>query len=399
MKKDGWRLDSVGPRQKRALTIGLIASLVVGASAIAYLYPSGLRFPVAIHADPPGSLADSPLHLWITGLRPNQTVTVIASTLDWDGQPWHAYATMAADRDGSIDLSKAVPLEGTYRQADSMGLFWSMVPWPPADRPHPPPGQYQVALTVRAGGRVLARSSASRIVAGHGVTVHDERADTVGFDGKFFAPGPAGARSPGVLILGASDDSPSPHAVLAAALLASHGYPSLDLAYPAASGRAGQEDMPAEYLAKALVWLRRQQGVDPGHILAYGTGSASEMALLLAVQRPDLVQGTIALVPGDAASDVPVEQIGGPILLVCGEADRTWASCRAAQAIQARRDAAKQGHVDAFLMFPDAGHGIGQLVPYQPGTTFQVPSAEGAANAIAAARAWPALLAFLARQR
>jgi dienelactone hydrolase len=398
MKKDGWLLALARPRERRALTVGLIAGLVVVASAVFYLHPSGLRFPVAIHADRSIGLADSPLHLWITGLQPNQTVTIVARTADRDGQPWGSYATLVAGRDGSIDLSRAMPLEGSYRTPDPMGVLWSMVPLESGDRPFLPPGLHQVGLTVQAGYRVLARSSVTRVVIGQGVTVHDEQAGRVGFDGKFFAPRPTGARSPGVLILGGPDINPSPYAVLAAALLASRGYPSLALD-SAAPGLTAQEGMPADYLARALVWLRRQPGVDPRHILAYGTSRASETALLLAVQRPDLVQGVIAVVPGDAATNVPVEQIAGPILLVCGGADRTWDSCRDAQAILARRNAGKYRQADVLLRFPDAGHGIGELVPYQPGTTLQVPSAEGVANAIAAGRAWPGLIAFLARQR
>jgi hypothetical protein len=380
-------------RGRRALMVGLIAILLVGASALAYLHPSGLHFPAAIHVDPSTGPADSPLHLWITGLQPNQTVTVVASTADRDGRAWGSYAVLDADPQGTVDPSKAEPLEGSYRRPDPMGLVWSMVPLQSGDHPYLPPGQYRIALAVQAGGRVLTRSSVTRVVAGPGVSVHDEQAGRAGFSGTFFAPRQAGARRPGVLILGESDGSLSPDAVLAAALLASHGYPSLALASAAAPGP------PVEYVARALVWLRRQPGVDPRHVLAYGISSAGETALLLAVRRPDLVQAAIALAPGDVAEVVPVEQIAGPILLVCGGADRTWASCPHGQAIVARRQTGKHRYDDVLLRFPDAGHGIGNLVPYQPGTTLQVPTAEGAANAVAAAQAWPRLLAFLARQR
>jgi dienelactone hydrolase len=324
---------------------------------------------------------------------------VFASTADQDGRGWGSYAILEANPQGTVDLSKAEPLEGSYRRPDSMGLFWSMVPLQSGDRPYLPPGQHQVALTVQAGGRVLARSSVTRVVAGWGVTVHDEKAGEAGFSGTFFVPRPTSARRPGVLMLGGSDGSLSPYAVLAAELLASHGYPSLALAYPAAQGMPVWEGLPVEYFARALAWLGRQPSVDPRHILVYGTLGAGETALLLAAQRPDLAQGAIALVPGDAAGVVPVEQIAGPILLVCGGKDRTRASCSDAQAIMARRQTGKHHYADVLLGFPDAGHGIGQLVPYQPGTTLQVPPAEGVANAVAAAQAWPGLLAFLARQR
>jgi len=399
MKADDWRPDLLGRRERRALTVGLIAVLVVGAPALAFLHRSGPGSRAVIHADRSTGPADSPLHLWITGLQPSQAVTVVASTADRDGQAWGSFAILDADATGAVDLSRAEPLEGTYRRPDSMGLFWSMVPLEGSDRLFVPRlGRNQVALTVQAGGRTVARSGVTRVVTGPDVTVNDEEIGEAGLHGEFFAPRPTGAGKPGVLILGGSDGSLSPHAVLAGALLASHGYPSLALAYSAAPAGSVREGMPVEYLTRALVWLRRQSGVDPGHVVAYGISSASETALLLAVQRPDLVQEAVALVPDDAAEVVPVEQIAGPILLVCGEADRTWASCTYARAIMARRETGEHRYADVLLRFADAGHGIGELVPYQPGTALLVPMAEGAADAVAAAQAWPALLAFLARQ-
>ncbi len=40
-----------------------------------------------------------------------------------------------------------------------------------------------------------------------------------------------------------------------------------------------------------------QPGIDPRHVLTYGVSRGSEVALLLGVHYPELVNGVIALVP------------------------------------------------------------------------------------------------------
>jgi hypothetical protein len=59
--------------------------------------------------------------------RPNETVTLEASTTI-DGVPYHSWALFRSNRSGILDLSRDAPLSGSYREADSMGLFWSMSP-------------------------------------------------------------------------------------------------------------------------------------------------------------------------------------------------------------------------------------------------------------------------------
>ncbi len=222
-----------------------------------------------------------------------------------------------------------------------------------------------------------------------------------------------------------------------AALLAAHGYPALALAYFNAPGLpATLSDIPLEYFARALRWLRAQPQVDPEHVLTLGVSRGSEAALQLGAYYPHLVNGVIASVPSDvaicsypncsgaawtlhgrplpytfqfdnprpvddSAAVIPVERIRGPVFLDCGGADAVWVSCPYARAIMTRLAAHHDAYQHLLYAYPAAGHGVGSLVPYEPvadATTAGV-NLSGRfpdANPDAAAALWPRLLQFLA---
>jgi hypothetical protein len=102
--------------------------------------------------------------------------------------------------------------------------------------------------------------------------------------------------------------------------------------------------------------------------------------------------------PSDAAAVIPDQKIDGPVLLDCGEADKTWTSCPYARAILSRLDRYRDrwGHV--LYAYPGAGHYVGSLDPYEPLAL----SARGlyapsyAAIQEAEPALWQHLLAFLA---
>ena len=148
-----------------------------------------------------------------------------------------------------------------------------------------------------------------------------------------------------------------------AALLASHGYPALALAYFREPGLpATLKDIPLEYFARALRRLRARPDVDPRRVAVIGVSRGGEGALLIGVTYPRLVHGVVALVPSDvvqpspdrhsaawtlhgrplahvAAADfrnpdpsdepeavIRAERIAGPILTVSGGDDALWPS-------------------------------------------------------------------------
>lgn len=225
--------------------------------------------------------------------------------------------------------------------------------------------------------------------------------------------------------------------------LAARGIPALSVAYFRASGLpATLSNIPLEYFDAPLRWLRAQPGVDPDRLWSLGGSRGSEAAALIASEHPDLVHGLLDLspsatadcayvpaaheqCPGPAwtrngrpvpytarwstadptdrrAAVIDVEKVEGPELTLCGGSDLLWESCRSSDAIQARLKKHRFAHPTLALSYPDAGHAVDFLVPYQP----RVPARTGSlptygatplANDRARADAWPQLLAFLRR--
>lgn len=196
-------------------------------------------------------------------------------------------------------------------------------------------------------------------------------------------------------------------------LLAGHGYAALALAYFGMPGLPAQlEGIPLEYFTEAVDYLARQPLVDAARIGVVGVSKGGEAALLLASRDPRL-RAVVAFVPssvvfqsiadgwprssswslGDedvpfvpyliderfrpdrlaemyrasldqpqaAAATIPVEQIGGPILLLSGRADALWPSSHMAEQIVDRL--AREGfrHSVEHVAYPDAGHLISRL--------------------------------------
>jgi dienelactone hydrolase len=130
-----------------------------------------------------------------------------------------------------------------------------------------------------------------------------------------------------------------------AALLASHGYPTLALGHFAMPGLpATLRDVPLEYFATAARLLAAQPEVDPAHIIAMGYSRGSEPAQLLAEDYPRLIHGVVVYSPssvvnqgfgGDAwtkdgkpipQGSIPPDHLSGPLLAIAGADDALWPS-------------------------------------------------------------------------
>jgi len=74
--------------------------------------------------------------------------------------------------------------------------------------------------------------------------------------------------------------------------------------------------------------------------------------------------------------------------------------CAFAKAIGATLDAARRGYPYTLLSYPQAGHGIGTLVPFVvAGRTGTLDGTTPQANDLARAKAWPRLLDLLSSLR
>jgi hypothetical protein len=262
---------------------------------------------------------------------------------------------------------------------------------------------------------------------------------------------PARQSAPGIIVLGGSDGGFPDNE---AALLATNGYFALSLAYFGADSLPSElAEIPLEYFARAIEWLRVQPGVWSDQVALFGTSKGSEAALLVASQITE-IRAVVANAPssvawscicGEAAlpswtlrgnpvvsvppgadpsyvraegeplrptvnylyrlsqapagAVIPVERIPGPVLLVAGGDDQLWPSLPMARAIMERR-ASLGGHPDdQLLTYPNAGHLIGKA--FVPAGSTRVAGGRlesggtPADNARAQADSWPRVLAFL----
>ena len=384
---------------------------------------------LSLQVDHASALIDQPLQISVSGLDSGAQATVAASTVDRLGTGWSASARFTADGRGEIHLTSQAPVSGDYTGVQPMGLFSSLHATSSSALPfYLPPAPTQTAtLTVTAGSTSATRTIV-RELTHTGLTVIDTTVDQDGFVGEYYSERGATSYLPSVVVIGGSEGGLY-FSALIARMLAAHGYPSLALAYFQAPGLpATLSNIPLEYFTKALTWIRQQPGVDSSHVLVYGNSRGSEAALLLGANFPQLVNGVVAVSPSNVVTSaawtlngkpipfttqtnqphptdtlsavIPVENIKGPLLLVCGGSDRVWSSCAYARAIGATLDAARRGYPYTLLSYQPAGHGIGTLVPYLlAGRTGTLDGTTPQANDLARAKAWPRLLDLLSSLR
>jgi dienelactone hydrolase len=408
---------------------------------------------VRIVVTPAIATFDMSSQITVRGLAPGQKIDLRVDSTDAKGLAWRAHAFFVADRHGVADTSHLAPrLGSSYTGVASMGLLDSMLPVGSGTGSYRWGEDYRdLTFTVLASGRTVAAITIQRSVVPDDAHVTSQalaRPD-VGFDGQYYAPAPSTTPHAAVLALGGSEGGIGP--TLLSGVLAGHGYPTLTIGYFQGPGvtdadlPAGLANIPLEYFAGALRWLRTQPGVDPARIWVLGISRGSEAALLLGVDYPDLVYGVAALVPSgvvlrgfpcddcstwtfngqpvpytnqfrnpaptdNPAAIIPVERIRGPLFTICGGNDKVGAGCPGAAAIQSRRSALGASPSQLSLAYPDAGHGVGSLVPHSPsaselftypsgvlaGQTVDLGGTTPSSNWAARGQAWPRFLAYLA---
>jgi dienelactone hydrolase len=345
----------------------------------------------------------------VTGLRPKQRVRLSATTRDAAGKGWRSRLVFKATLNGIVDTRS------------NMRLFWSMQPTRATGSIPlvPPLGPAEVRIRAYVDKRLIASGGLVRRAEARDVSAQNTSLAIEGFVGTYFRR-PPGPPVPAVLQLGGSFGG---HGDLPAALLASHGYPTLSLGYFKEPGLPKTlKDIPLEYFAKALRWLAVQPGVDSSRVVVAGVSRGGEAALLLGATYPELVHGVMACTPsasvlpaypgpgnawtygGDPVPQGPIsiERIAGPVLATGGGKDAVWPSAGEVREIIQR--ARRYGRHDIVgHIYPKAGHSVGCAIPYLPlasvrfGRTAWLPfGGTQASNAQARAASWPLLLRFLA---
>lgn len=393
--------------------VGLVALAGCGGSA------SHARISV----DRPVALSDAPLRITVSGLRPHERTVLRATSLDGlatatgfqTRKRFVSSTPVRADSAGRLEL----------RGDAAMRALWSLRPVGVGRTDFsliPPSSGEKVSLSI--GG---ATTTVRRLAVSPGVRSRSVRHP---FYGELFTPAETDMPRPGILLFGGSEGGLSTTGI--ARLYASHGYPTLSLAYFAEPGLPRNlVRIPLEYFAGALRWLQRQPGVEPQKIAIEGISRGSEAAQLLGIHYPQLVHAVIAMVPANGSGcgirpyfrgggacvspyawtfqgrPIPSgngpytpfpfhdERINGPIFLDCAGADQLWQSCPMAHAIAARLRTHHFKHAVTLLEYPRAGHGVGDLAPNSDFHSAALDGRNAYSNDRAAASGWPKLLAFL----
>ena len=414
-------------RRRRVPSIaGAVAVAVLVAAAVAGCTgsPSG-RAPAIEVSELDGPF--DPLDLRIVGLAPGAVVTLVAEAhLDWVA--YRSLSRFQADPDGIVDLSRAVPTDGAWREPDPMAPFWSLASDGAPDAWAHFDDEHTVELTVvdgavedrdRADGTVLARTQVVRGLPEDSIIV--ETVTEAGLPAVYAVPADLDERSPrpAVLVMGGSEGGIQT-ARMTASKLATLGHPALAVSLFRSPGQPGTlAELAIEPVLEAIAWLGAQPGVDADRVTTFGVSRGGELALWLAANRPDLVHGAIQAAGAgelwcgwpdytrsawtlggeplpcsiraahpEPASIIDVAAVDGPVVLACGTVDDIWDACTLQRRTLARLDAA---HVDATAVEAEgAGHFLA-LGPYAPA----LDGADGAADSAGRAAFWRAVVSAL----
>jgi dienelactone hydrolase len=392
-------------------------SLVLAAVVLAWIAAGAGRSARAeeraahLTVSPASVLVDDPVEVRGTGLGPGANVILELSMRDRVGVAWRSQTMLHVDRHGTVDTHA------------SMKPFWSMQPLgkPVATTQFASTrGPLAIAVRLVQSGHTLARATVMRSTEAPGLVATDTTLGGEGFVGTYYSlpkthPGPA---------LIALDGSGGGHSELPWAVFASHGYPTLALAYFGEGGLpATLKDIPLEYFEKALRWLGEQPGVDPRRLVVAGISRGGEAALLLGATYPDLVHGVVACTPSADVlpstrgigfawtlrgkpvplGPIPVEAIGGAAWVTGGGKDEISDSAQAVRDILSRAKAHGRTNVTGAV-YAGAGHAVGCVIPNQPlpeqfslgpGGGYFERGGTPTANEAAAAASWPHVFRLL----
>ena len=398
------RVGAIGVATALVLLVALVLGLAVT------LATDGSSEDASVRIEPTEALLDAPLRLRVDGARAREPVRLELSATSADGVQWTGNRVVRADTSGAVSV-------------DGGPLVTSLRPVGVEDSPRlglgPRDGALELRLDARQGDRPLGTAVATRRMVGPGVGARDLTVAHEGLAARYWTGPPRDRRPVPVLQVGGSEGGYGNGTQ--AALLASHGYPVLQLAYFRAPGLPQElRSVPLEYGARALEGRHARPGVSD--VVMVGASRGAELALLVGSTYPELVQGVAAYVPFDAVAPgswtragrpipsasnpdprIPVQRIRGRVLLVGGGRDQVWNSAFGATALRARR--LEHGRKDTeALVFDDAGHLVDIAVPYLPEPT-EFPSSgftlssggTRQADALARTASWPRLLALLDR--
>jgi dienelactone hydrolase len=244
---------------------------------------------------PAEALADEPVAVRLGSLQPGQRVVLKAKLRLGSEPPWRSQAEFLADDSGTIDLTRHAPQSGSYEGIEPMGLFWSMLPEPGAASVvdlYSTLGPISIDLTAEIEGRAVAHQSLRRLVMGPDLVRTPVREDNL--VATLFHPASGGPHA-GIIVLGGSEGG---LAETQAALLASHGYATLALAYFGIAHLPRHLCLiPLEYFRRAIHWMISHPAVAGDRVTTIGGSRGGELVLLLGATFPE-VAAVVGVAPG-----------------------------------------------------------------------------------------------------
>lgn len=236
---------------------------------------------------------DEEIDIKVINNKPNEMITLKAKMRDDSEKIFESMATFKANKDGIVSLSHVKPVEGSYNEIDSLGLFWSMED---SQSRH---GDFfvkensnsiTVDLSLEIPGETLDTVTITRQF--YNEDIKKEVVKSNEFTGVLYHPVKEESY-PGILLLGGSDGG---YLEPAAALLASYGYTVLALAYFGMENVPNNlESIPLEYFEKATHWLKKHPAVNK-QVSLIGFSRGGELALLLGATY-DEYKSVIAVSP------------------------------------------------------------------------------------------------------
>jgi dienelactone hydrolase len=250
-----------------------------------------------LQVQPLTALCDERIDIRIFNLPPSGRVKVSASmSFPWaKSTKYESIAFFTTDSSGSLDLAKQKPDSGSYDFIDSMGLILSL---------KRVEGKFKDVLQNIAVNQSLLidiaaecgqdRSSVKveRLLVSpelKSLRINDE------FVGELFYTEKSSNET--IVFIGGSSNEDLCTILPPSALLASHGFNVLALAFFGEKGlNSALAEVPLEYFEKVFAWLEKNPITDCKEVYVYGASIGAVLALLLASRYP-IITKVVAVNP------------------------------------------------------------------------------------------------------
>lgn len=241
-----------------------------------------------ITIDKQEAFVDEKIHIAVSELPANSLLKAsLTMELPWcSGEEFSSYAVFQVDESGTVDFDQAVPVEGSYHTADSMGLIYSVKQSKSVGKNIVQGISVENPILIKL---IVESSSEKREVT---LTRNFKSNDLIikpiheDFDGVLFYPQKPAEKT--ILMLGGSDGQLDALSLMAAPI-ASRGFNVLTIPYFGAQGLPEKlEEVPLEYFETIFQWLERNEITKAKEIYLHGTSKGGELALLLASRYPQI---------------------------------------------------------------------------------------------------------------